>query len=209
MRLEFFPYPFLTGIAILLIFLIVLRQRGKSGSYLFCFALFWLYLLLLVDLTLFPTPLITLQNGLPWRQSLVQILARVNLHLFNYGGRVAHYPFIIAYEIISNILLTVPFGFGIIFVAPSFAKRSPLWAFVVGIVIEVSQLFSLLIWGVGYRVADINDVIWNTLGVLIGFGLFKAFGRIFLKIKLRFGLQTGGLVAYIENIIDQTSTNNH
>ena len=207
MLLEFFPHPFLAGVATLLIPLIVLRRKGKSGPYLFCFALFWMYLLLLVDLTLFPIPVITYHNGLPWRQSVAQILTHVNLHLFNYGGRIAHYPLIIAYEIISNILLTVPFGFGIIFIAPSFAKRSPLWAIVIGFTIEFSQLISVLTCGIGYRVIDINDVIWNTLGVLVGFGLFKAFGKVFIKTKHRFALEPEGLLSYVDNIIDQTSTN--
>lgn len=180
MLLEFFPYPFLAGVATLLILLIVLGRKGKSGSYLFCFALFWMYLLLLVDLTLFPMPVITYNNGLPWQQPTAQIISHVNFRPFNYGSRAAHYPLIIAYEIISNILLTVPFGFGIIFIAPPLAKKSPLWALAIGFIIEFSQLISVLICGMGYRVIDINNVIWNALGVLAGFGLFKVFGKIFI-----------------------------
>lgn len=66
-----------------------------------------------------------------------------------------------------NVALFVPLGA----LAPLlFKKRLPFWkivllGFVVSLVIELSQLFNL-------RATDVDDLVMNTLGTLIGYGIY-------------------------------------
>ena len=204
MRLEFIPFPFLFGVGILLILLIVLWRRKRDGSYLFCFSIFWMYLLILIGLTVFPIPILTDFKGSMWRQSTTFILTGINLIPFHFGGLFSLHPNVIFREIVGNILLTVPFGFGVIFITPLKVKNIPWLAFTVGLVIETTQLLISIGLGVSYQGIDINDVILNAFGVVIGYGLFRIFAWFFLKIKLRFGINPKGFFAYVEVVADQS-----
>lgn len=188
--LEFFPYPFLIGISILLILLIDRWGRKRNALYLLYFSVFWIYLLFVVALTLFPLPIVTFYNDKPWRQSIPQILSHINFIPFYYGDHSSNLPVIVRNEIVRNILLTVPFGFCITYFIPSVATRIPWVAFAVGFAIESMQLLFLVIFGIRYRTIDINDVILNALGVMIGFGLYKICEKIFTTIWQRFGLRS-------------------
>ena len=86
-----------------------------------------------------------------------------------YMMRVSLTPFVIENneQLLLNILLFVPFGF----FAPLLWKRFQnifrtfFLGFFFSLFIEVSQLFC-------HRVSDIDDLIMNTIGTLIGFVLF-------------------------------------
>ena len=72
-------------------------------------------------------------------------------------------------EVIQNIILTIPFGFGIDSVAGLEAKNSPYWQFLLGLQIEAARLVISLFVG-AYRTVDITDVILNATGkALVGF----------------------------------------
>lgn len=79
-----------------------------------------------------------------------------------------------------NLLLTIPFGFGLgYFRKPSFLQLC-LWAFGTGLTLETLQL-ALKLGFNNYHVVDINDVILNTLGVFVGTLLFVMAGRMVKK----------------------------
>lgn len=103
----------------------------------------------------------------------------------------------------------MPFGFGVIFIAPSIAKKIPWLAFSVGFGIEITQLLFSIVWGISYRVIDINDTFWNTLGVLIGYGLFRIFAWAFLKVKHRFEINPKGFFAYVDDVVNQAIAHDH
>jgi glycopeptide antibiotics resistance protein len=209
MRLEFFPYPFLIGVGILLILLIVLWRRKRSLSYLLCFSIFWMYLVIFIGLTIFPIPIRSNFEKSVWRESIAHVFSRINLVPFCFGDLFSLHPNIILQEIVGNILLTVPFGFGIIFITPVKSKNIIWLAFLVGLVIETFQLLISIGLGGSYRSTDINDVILNALGVFIGYGLFRMFAWIFLKIKHRYGINPKELFAFIDDIINQVSVHDH
>lgn len=82
---------------------------------------------------------------------------------------------------VLNILLTIPFGFGIHFVCRVSQKRlywAGLW---LGLGIELTQLGISLILGFPYRVIDINDLLANLLGVWVGYWLFLGFAWLYRK----------------------------
>jgi glycopeptide antibiotics resistance protein len=84
-----------------------------------------------------------------------------------------------------NVLLMIPFGFGL----PFIAKVRMLQVVGIGALfsfsIELLQLTSALLAQITFRVADINDVIFNTVGVAAGYSLFVGFARSFPRILWR------------------------
>jgi len=184
--LEFFPIPLNIGLISLAVLLILLRRQGRSFSYRLRFSVFWVYLLAVVGVTLFPMPIL---NGtgvtLSWKTT-ADILSRVNLVPFDYSQfKYLNPAYVFLREIVANILLTLLFGFGINFVI-RIRARTILWlSLAVGLGIETAQLAMCLLLGSAYRGVDINDSLMNALGVLCGYGLFRIFSRLH-KIPISF-----------------------
>jgi glycopeptide antibiotics resistance protein len=77
-----------------------------------------------------------------------------------------------------NILLMMPFGFGLPFLARVRLGRVTFLAGIFSILIEFLQLTSGLLANITFRIADINDVLFNTLGGLSGYLIFLLFIRL-------------------------------
>lgn len=102
-----------------------------------------------------------------------------------------------------NIYLTIPFGFGINFIKPM-RDKAILWMSVgVGLTIELLQLVLSLWIGFPYRVVDINDIMMNAVGVLLGYGFFKLFGLLFRKFTQKHKQPFTGLFSYIQSVIER------
>lgn len=90
--------------------------------------------------------------------------------------------FTIAVTILGgNIAMFVPLGVMLPLVSPKLQKlKAALPVFVAcSVGIELSQLLiGLGIAGYPYRVVDIDDVILNTIGGLVGFALWRLFARL-------------------------------
>lgn len=83
-------------------------------------------------------------------------------------------------NLLGNIGLLVPIGFILPFLFPNLnAKKALIWAVVSGMVIETAQV--LLAVGI----FDIDDVILNGLGVMLGFWFQRPFVRWFPTFKAR------------------------
>lgn len=84
---------------------------------------------------------------------------------------------LVAKRSLLNLLLFVPFGYLLPNVVVSFGKRVTWWqimvfGFVTSLIIEISQLLF-------HRgVYELDDLVKNTLGAVIGFVLFTIFERI-------------------------------
>lgn len=151
-------YVGLVGLIVLLLFAaekILKRRTGKAPRRLslpwpkrLAVSAFSAYLLLLVYLTLRSGAggiNLVPFRGLEWSLSMMQ-----------------------QYSIFGNILLFVPFGllFNTVFVKSFW--RPACFSLLLSVCIEVIQIF------VG-RTCDINDVIFNTLGGLVGIALYYGF----------------------------------
>jgi glycopeptide antibiotics resistance protein len=194
--LEFFPYPFLFGLALLFVFLIDLRRK-QPLAFLFFFSLFWIYLLFLIGLTLFPIPSFTYPLH---RAEFVYILSRINWLPFRIGSPFPVY-FIIP-DVIGNILATIPFGFGIPFLKRIRPGEMVLFS-LIGLVIELSQLTISLYLAMAYRTVDITDVITNCIGVWLGYGLFRGFAWLYANWKDKPGNPQTGFSKYLSEVTRQ------
>ena len=79
----------------------------------------------------------------------------------------------------GNVLVFVPFGLLLPAIWPRLDGfwRMALAGVAVGVSIELTQLAVSLALGGWYRMSDVDDVILNTAGVLLGYGLWRTLGR--------------------------------
>jgi len=201
MMREFDGTAWLIGLVLLLFLLALLRKHGVW--FLLFFSIFWVYLLVLVGVTLFPMPLMAdvqrvgvwVQIATGWRFSGLNLVPL-------YFGNCWELPRLCAIGIWENILMTVPWGFGINFLV-RLRPRDFLWlALVPGVVIELSQLLMGVWLGMSYRTVDVNDVLFNTLGVWLGVAAFSIFARLTLALARCITIKQSGVLAYMLSVME-------
>jgi glycopeptide antibiotics resistance protein len=96
-----------------------------------------------------------------------------------------------------NILLLIPFGFGLPFITNFRMKTTVVIGALFSIFIEFLQLITGLMAKITFRIADINDVIFNTIGVAIGYILFVGFVRIYRHISHNWEISANPILRYI------------
>lgn len=189
MLLSFEPIHLYISLAVLAAALTGLWVLGKDLSYLFFFAIFGIYLIGVVSVVIFPI-------YIPERGTEAIGGLQFNLTPFYFDKC----DFLCLRLIYENILLTIPFGFGIHFIS-RVKRQNIIWlAGAVGLALELIQMIISLFARSPFRVFDINDVFFNAIGVLAGYGLFRIFGWLYLYMMQRFGIPQNYLFAYIYEV---------
>ena len=96
-----------------------------------------------------------------------------------------------------NILLLIPFGFGLPFITNDRMKKVVVMGALFSIVIELLQLVTGVLAKMTFRVADINDVIFNTVGAAIGYILFVGFVRLYRCLSPNWEISANPILRYI------------
>lgn len=177
---------------------VIFRRRKHSLSYLLCFTVFSVYLLFAVDVAFFP---IAISGSYADAMRQIPFAPFINLIPFNFN--LSEMPHLVYRQIFQNILLTVPLGFGVSFVARLSVKDFYWLIPAIGIGIEATQLVIALILRYPYRVIDVNDAILNSLGVLIGYGFFRIFAWLYLQATQRLAVKHRGLAGYVYDVASQ------
>jgi glycopeptide antibiotics resistance protein len=148
-------------------------KKKRSFVHLFLVTVFFVYCYKVLDYTLFQFQSLLLLNhfvpglmlnGVPDGES-INLVPLVTLT----AGDVR--------TSLLNILMMMPFGFGLPFIARVSMTRAVALGALFSIAIELAQLITGMLAETTFRVADINDVIFNTLGAAIGYALFSALAR--------------------------------
>jgi glycopeptide antibiotics resistance protein len=168
------PYLVLPGILVLIA--VLWRWRNQySLAYRVGFAVFWLYLLVLLSMTVFSG---AVYRSVSWTERMEMaplLLSRVNLVPF-YFGRFP-LPSYVVPDVLLNIVVTIPLGFGLAFFK-GIKFKTMLWlALAAGLFFELGQLVVTLMVVAPVRAPDINDVLTNSAGVMIGYGLYRVYQR--------------------------------
>jgi glycopeptide antibiotics resistance protein len=190
--IEFTYFHLFVGVAILTFILIFLWKQKRDLWHLFFFAAFGLYLLLVLSGVIFPLAPLSPEYAENFKPNL-------NLIPFYFGR--CDIPELCVEGAIDNILITIPFGFGISFIARLRAKDFLWLAPLVGLVFEMIQLILSFVFRSAFRATDINDVIFNAVGVWLGYGVFRVFGWLYLYITQRFEIKNKYLFAYIYDVV--------
>jgi len=99
-----------------------------------------------------------------------------------------------------NILMTVPLGFGLPFLFRASFKKILIAGVLTGIILESGQLLTALYAGYTFRFVDIDDVIFNISGTLLGyFILFKLFKLTFNILVRKWNIKFNSIVKHINN----------
>ncbi len=161
------------------------RKRNKSVVYLFFFTIFFAYIITILKYTQFP---IYLTDVPAYGQTVWTNMNLVPLVGLGYRDLMTS---------LLNVLLFIPFGFGLPFVTHMRFRSVIIAAAFFSIVLEILQLLSSLVAGRTFRVVDINDVIFNTLGVAIGYVLFVGFIRVLRLVLNKLPIKQNALLWYI------------
>ena len=83
------------------------------------------------------------------------------------------------WQLLFNILLTVPFGVYMRYYFKLSLKRTVLYSFLLSLFYETSQITALFgIYPGPYRLADVEDLICNTMGGAAGYYMASVFARV-------------------------------
>ena len=168
-------------------------KKNKSFVYVLMFTIFYIYVCKVIDYTLVQyQSLLILKHFVP----------NVMLKGIPDGKSVNFIPLatLTAAAVktsLLNIVMLVPFGFGLPFITSLRIKKVILAGALFSVGIEVIQLITGLIGHTTFRVADINDVIFNTLGVAVGYVLFIRFVNIVSSMFHGSKMSKNTLVRYI------------
>jgi glycopeptide antibiotics resistance protein len=169
-----------------------LRSR-KSSAWLIFFTIFYVYLFKVLDYTLFQfQSLIVLQyfgsdlilNG-QTAEKAVNLIPLITLTSQDLSTS------------LLNILLLVPFGFGLPFVTDFRMKKVVLAGSLFSLLIEFLQLITGYIAKMTFRISDINDLIFNTIGAVIGYLLFVGFVRSYRRLSQNWKMPANPILGYI------------
>lgn len=172
------------------------RKRNKSNVYMLCFSVFYVYILYVLKYTIFPIRIGAANNP------LTNLTTNINLVPFNFP-----YTYFLDSQVLLNILLTIPFGFGISYIVKVHGKKIILVALMIGLIIESLQLIFLLLTRDSYRVVDINDVLFNFLGALIGYGAFKIISWMIVRIIESTNIQLDSFSKYMYDVSKKSINN--
>jgi len=162
-------------------------KKKKDFAYLFFFTVFYAYMAKLIGVTQFP---------MYFSESM-----RINI-----GQNVWENMNLVPLSTITeksiitsalNVLITIPFGFGMPFISRLRVRGVVAAGFATSLFLEFFQFIVALMAGFTFRVVDINDVIFNTFGVLIGYVIFIGFIRICRFITNKLNMYQNDILKYI------------
>ena len=136
-----------------------------------------LYMLIAFFMVCLPLPDRASTIGNTWRGHL-NLIPGKQIWLYWHGrafGIAAFQEYLLSsslWQLLFNILLTVPFGVYMRYYFKQGLKRTILWSFLLSLFYETSQLTALFgIYPGPYRFADVEDLICNTMGGAAGYYL--------------------------------------
>lgn len=167
-----FTYGYLFYLPITLIFgsLLIfygIKKKKELPYYICAVGAVW-YINLAVNLSMFPI----LIEDIPE----FNILYNINWNIKLTGAEWKHY--------ILNILLTFPIGFGIQFILDIDLLKRILISVICGLSFEVFQLLLLFTVGPINIIFDVNDLICNVMGSLLGLLVVQIVNILARKIKI-------------------------
>lgn len=174
------------------------KRKNKSNTYILFFTIFYIYLMYVVKYTQFP---IILHNNQLF--SFNEVL-KANIIIIPENFSI---DYLTSSSVLLNILLSIPFGFGIPYLVNASWKKILFFAISFGIIIESLQLTTLLIARFSLRIVDINDVLFNFIGVIVGYILFLLFSSVYKKLVETFNIELNSLTRFIYEVSSGTIKN--
>lgn len=186
---------FLVGLIWLGVVVFLRVQKKKSLIYLLFFTIFYIYLIKVLDYTLFQFQSLLLLKYFVPGLMLNGVVAGKSINLILL---ITLTPEDIKTSLL-NILLLIPFGFGLPFITDFRMKKIVIIGALLSISIELLQLITGLIAKTAFRIADINDVICNIVGVIVGYLLFVWLAYLCHHIVSKGKWSSNSILRYVVN----------
>ena len=171
-------------------------KKKKSLVYLLFFTIFYVYIFKVLDYTLFQFQSLLLLKHFAPNLMLRGQEAGKSLNLLPLITLTsAHIK-----TSVLNVLLLIPFGFGLPFITNFRMKKVVVIGALFSVAIEFLQLITGLVAKMTFRIADINDVIFNTAGVAVGYILFVGFVRIYRPVSRNWKISANPILLYIAEL---------
>lgn len=178
MLTSFFPITIIITIFLMFSGIKLLNKKITKLKFIYIMLL-GIYIANLINFTFFPFPFqtylidIMIQDNLGLKHNLIPFKDLLD-------GIKTGYIVIPTLQLIKNIILFIPLGFLIPLIYSGIkTKKIILIGFLTSLSIETIQFLLGQIIGYNYRSFDINDLITNTLGTLIGILIYKILYPIF------------------------------
>ena len=173
--------------------IVTFLRLKKNLAYLIFFTIFYVYIVKVLDYTLFQfQSLVLLRHFMP---DLI-LNGQTDGKAMNLIPLITLTPQDLKTSLL-NILLLIPFGFGLPFITNYRMKKIVVLGALFSIAIEFMQLITGFMAKITFRIADINDVIFNTVGVAIGYILFVGFVRIYRPMSDNWEISANPILRYI------------
>lgn len=161
------------------------NRRGSVSKYRTCIIYsFILYMLIAFFLISLPLPDWASIAGNTW-QDHINLIPFRQIYLYwhdkviNPASLMTYLVSMLFWQLLFNILLTVPFGVYMRYYFKLSLKRTVFFSFLLSLFYETSQITGLFgIFSEPYRMADIEDLICNTLGGVVGWQIAYVFTKV-------------------------------
>ncbi|MFB4212852.1 VanZ family protein [Shouchella sp. JSM 1781072] len=179
---------FLSIIIFIVLFIYLRKKRNKDLTYMAFWTLFYIYIVNVIRLTQFPVFIV----DFPFEYNLQDFIQLKPESPLGYNLETS----------LLNVLLTIPFGFGLAFLIKMNFKKALFLTVCFSLTLEILQLSAHLFLPGNDRMVDVNDVIYNTLGGIIGYLLFLLFGLIFKLILSKYELEDNSILDHIRSSVN-------
>jgi len=168
-----FEWPYY--IVLFILFAVIYKIMGPEKKNWLIHSIFFVYLVGIISVTFFPFPI--QKEEIEWGQ-VNHYLSNNFIPLKSTAEIISNgMSQVILRQIGGNIILLLPLGFFL----PLFWKEKLTFAkaislgFLSSLAIETTQLLISTIIGYTYKIFDVDDLILNTIGFVLGYGCFKAY----------------------------------
>lgn len=159
--------------------LLFLNKKNKlTLKYGICFTLMYVYAVLVFHITILPLPLD--KSGV---ESLSMFVTGNYINIIPFKDISGYGWFSFFRQIVGNIIMFMPYGFLLQSITKNTQniKTVAISAFKVSLLIETLQLIiCTFIIKAPFRIFDINDLIMNTFGAIVGYIMYKNLKILFL-----------------------------
>ncbi|MEG2058000.1 MAG: VanZ family protein [Romboutsia sp.] len=143
----------------------------------FIYYTFGVYISLIIGITIFPIPIqpeeiaLNIEYNLGLKNNFIPIINTVKNTSLDFKNGIILEPII---QVLGNLILFIPIGFYLPFFRRNICFKKVFFiALSSTILIELTQGIINLIVGYNYRSVDVDDIILNLLGAILGYYLFK------------------------------------
>ena len=168
-------------------------KKKKSLAFLLFFTIFYVYLAKVLDYTLFQFQSLVLLRYFMPDLILNGQTAEKSMNLI---PLITLTPQDLETSLL-NILLLIPLGVGLPFITNYRMTQIVITGVLFSFMIEFLQLVTGFVAKIYFRIADINDVIFNTVGAAIGYLVFVVFVRIYRHISHTWKVSANPISRYI------------